>query len=138
MKHVLFFERCLNQNLFFTITLMLPSWLRCSLVGLNYAGVFFTVVLDGGTLWPLQKFLQYIKYIILEITHSTIFLHLPSPHSWHSFNRYHFSMYIHVNTVFARYSHSHNLSLPPPLPLYQPPGRTCSAFLFSEFVKEKK
>jgi hypothetical protein len=37
---------------------------------------FFIVVLGGGTLWHLQKFFQYIKYIILELTPSTIM------HSW--------------------------------------------------------
>jgi hypothetical protein len=44
------------------------------------------------------------------------------PHFWNSFNKYHFSIFIHVHTVFAPYSLSHTLS-PPPSPSlwYQPP-----------------
>jgi hypothetical protein len=56
-------------------------------------------------------------------------------HSWNSFNRSHFSIYIHVYTVFAPYSQSYTLSLPPSLPTS---GRTCSALLFSDFIKEIK
>jgi hypothetical protein len=62
------------------------------------------------------------------------------PYSWNSFNRYHFSIYIHVNIVFALYSPSHIL-FPSPPPLNGtnfPPGRTFSALLFSNFVKRKK
>jgi hypothetical protein len=32
----------------------------------------FIIVLSRGTLWHLQRFFQYIKYIILEFTPSTI------------------------------------------------------------------
>jgi hypothetical protein len=48
---------------------------------------FFIVVLGGGTLWHLQKFLQCITYIILEFIPSTAVPYLPSPHSWNSFNK---------------------------------------------------
>jgi hypothetical protein len=36
---------------------------------------YFIVMLGGSTLWHLQKFLQYIKYISLESTLSNIFLY---------------------------------------------------------------
>jgi hypothetical protein len=65
----------------------------------------FIVVLGGGKLRHLQRFLQYIKYIIPEFTPSTSLLHPPSPDSWNSFNRYHFCIYIHVYT-FAPYPNS--------------------------------
>jgi hypothetical protein len=47
---------------------------------------------------------------------------LASPYAWNSFNRSHFSIYIHVYTVFAPYSPSYILS-PHPLSShwYQPP-----------------
>jgi hypothetical protein len=56
---------------------------------------------------------------IYQIYHTWIYpLHhfpsSPSPHSRNSFNRYHFSTYIHGYTGFAPYSPSYTLSPPPP------------------------
>jgi hypothetical protein len=62
------------------------------------------------------------------------------PHFWNSFHRYHFSIYIHVYTVFATYTPSYTLFLPPlPSHSYQPPHprKDLSTLLFSDFVKEK-
>jgi hypothetical protein len=59
-------------------------------------------------LWHLQKVLT-----IYQIYHTWIHpLHHSSsfPHSWDTFNRYNFSIYIHVYTVFTLYSPSHSLS----------------------------
>jgi hypothetical protein len=70
---------------------------------------FFIIVLGGGTSWYLHKFLQYIKYIILEFPPPSFSFIPSSPHSWNSFNRYHFSIYIHVYTVFALWIHAYFL-----------------------------
>jgi hypothetical protein len=61
-----------------------------------------------------------ISYWIHPLHHSA--LSPPSPHSWNNFNRYHFSIYIHVYIVFELYSSFHTFStLPPPSYWYQTP-----------------
>jgi hypothetical protein len=93
----------------------------------------------GGTLWHLQKFynISNISYLNSPpLSFSFIILYL---HSWNSFNRSHFSIFIHVYTVFALCSPSYTLSLhhPPLHTATNPPDRTNFAFLFSVFIKEK-
>jgi hypothetical protein len=59
------------------------------------------------------------------------------PHSWNSFNRSHFCIYIHMDTVFAPYSLSHTLFPPPPWShWYQFLSQDLFCPLFN-FVKEK-
>jgi hypothetical protein len=63
----------------------------------------------------------------------------PLPHSWDSFNRYHFSIYIHVYTVFASYSLSHTLSSPlPSSQWYQSTQEGHFTPPILDFVKETK
>jgi hypothetical protein len=68
----------------------------------------FIVVLDGDTLWHLPKFLQYIKYIILEFTPSTILLYSPPFLEWFQQVPFlHLLTYVHI---FALYSSSFHFS----------------------------
>jgi hypothetical protein len=104
-----------------------------------YIYIFFTVVLGEGTLWHLQKSLQYIKYNhtwIHPLHHSSL-----PPHSWNSFNRYHFSIYIHMFTVFSLYSHSFVI-FPHHTHQYQPLQTgpvlpSCSPILYKEKRRRK-
>jgi hypothetical protein len=89
-----------------------------------------------GLEWKnVKRFFKLIYFLLLcwvkiycgiyRCSYSISYLNSPSspfffihPHSWNSFNRYHFSFYIHVYTVFVLYSPSHALSsLSFPLPL---------------------
>jgi hypothetical protein len=83
-------------------------------------------------LWHLQKCLQNI---LVKFIPSIICLYSPSPHSWNSFNRFHFHRWVHN---IPPHSPSYILFLYPlPAEGYiQPPGRTC--FTFLSFVMEKK
>jgi hypothetical protein len=82
----------------------------------------------------LQRFLQYIKYIVLEFIPSTILLYL-LPSFLEQFQQISFSsVYIHGSTIFAPYSLSYTLSSLTPPSLKQ----DCSALLLSHFCKRKK
>jgi hypothetical protein len=55
--------------------------------------------------------------MIVEFTSSTILLHPSSPHSWNSFNRSHFSIYVYKYIIFPLYH--------PPIPFpYIPSTQT--------------
>jgi hypothetical protein len=68
---------------------------------------------------------------------SIILLYSPSPYSWNSFSRSHFSIYRHEYTIFPLFSPSYTLSLCPPPPTgTNSPDKTYFAFLFLYFCKK--
>jgi hypothetical protein len=89
---------------------------------------FKIVVLGRGTLWYLQRFLQYIKYITLEFTPLPFsFIH---PNCWNSFNSYLFFCLhscIHSICIIFILLHPFPAFSPFPLVSTHPPGRICSA-----------
>jgi hypothetical protein len=115
----------------------------CYQICINYKTLFFfIVVLDGSTLWHLQKFLQCIKYIILNSRPPPLsFIPLSPPFlEWFqqvSFLHLHTCIYIFC-TVFTLLSPFPIISPLLLIPTPCPPGRTCSTFLFSNFVEEKR
>jgi hypothetical protein len=61
------------------------------------------------------------------------------PHSWNSYNRSSFSIYIHMYTIFTLYSFSHTLLLHfPPSHWYQSPRQDLFCPLVFQFCKRKK
>jgi hypothetical protein len=76
---------------------------------------------------------------MLRFSLSTALLYPSSPHFWNSFNRYYFfHLYTYVHMCFY--------SVQPPIPFpchFHPPTgttppKTCSAFLYFDFVEEKQ
>jgi hypothetical protein len=59
---------------------------------------FHFLLLYWGNTVTFTKFLQYI---IVEFTPSIILLYLPFLHSWNSFNRSHFSIYVENVMIFT-------------------------------------
>jgi hypothetical protein len=88
-----------------------------------------------GMLWPWQKFWQYIKYVICDSPPPS-FSFIPLPLFLEYFQKVSF-FYSHtrVHSVWP-YSPSYTLSPCPLLTGTNPPVRTCSALLFSDFVKQ--
>jgi hypothetical protein len=73
---------------------------------------------------------------IHPLHHSPLF---PPPHFWNCFNRYHFSIYIHVYTAFCTiFTLLHTFPTSFPLPHYQPPRQDLFCPPVLHFVKEKK
>jgi hypothetical protein len=96
----------------------------------------------------IHLFIHYCFAGVHYDIYNIIYLNSPPPpfsfipllHSWNSFNRSHFSIYIHVHTVFAPYSPSYTLS-PHPSPSHCYPSSpqqdlVCPPVL--RFCKKKK
>jgi hypothetical protein len=64
-----------------------------------------------------------LQYIGVEFTPSIFLLYALSPHSWNSFNRSHFSVYIRMYTILAQYSPFYLFSPHPPHPTSTNPPR---------------
>jgi hypothetical protein len=105
-----------NMKLFFFLLLLYWVGLYCSI----YKGSFNVSNLSHFNSSPL---------------HCSPYL--PSPDSWNSFNRYHFCIHINVYTLFALYLPSYPLPLLPPSVTGANP-LSCSALMFSNFVKKNK
>jgi hypothetical protein len=69
--------------------------------------VYVILLLYWGYIVTFTKFLQYM---IVAFTLSSFSFIPLLPHSWNSFNRSHFSIFIHEYIIFLLYSPSYTLS----------------------------
>jgi hypothetical protein len=91
-----------------------------------------------NSLWYLQKLLQYMQWVIVELT-PFIILYSPSPIPGIVSTDLIFA-FTYTSSQFLHYIHSpkYFYLIHTPFHCYQCPYRTCSAILFSDFVKNKK
>jgi hypothetical protein len=98
----------LMSPIYWLSPLLLPFW--------NSRFFFNFIVVLGEVHCDIYKGsynVSNMSYLNSPLHHSPL---SPHPHSRNSFNRYLFSVHIHKYTVFALYSPSYTLSLPPPPP----------------------
>jgi hypothetical protein len=101
------------------------------ITGLFYLFFIIILLLYWGYIVTFTKVLTIYHSWIRTLHYSPL---SPAPHSWYSFNRSRFSVFIHEN-IFLPYSPSYTLSLYTVPAGTNPPERTCFTFLFSVFEK---
>jgi hypothetical protein len=96
-------------------------------------------VLDGDNVLAFTKVLTMYQLYLLEFTPSITPLYAPSP--IHGIITTGIIIAFICMYIYGAYSPSYPLSLPS-LPFHwcqsSPPGRTCTAFLFSDFEEETR
>jgi hypothetical protein len=93
-----------------------------------FSYTLFLCLLYWASIVPLTKFLTILHSLINSLHLSPL---SSLSHSWNSFNRYYFSIYIHVYRIFPPYSPTDPLSLYlPPSHWYPPPD----IFLYFPFL----
>jgi hypothetical protein len=81
--------------------------------------ILFSIVVLGGVHCDIYKSFHNISTTFYLNSPTPLFSYIPpSPHSWNSFNGYHFSISIHVHRICTIFTLSHPFTTSS-LPLYQ-------------------